>query len=65
MMLPDGMDTPGSLGSIELEKNGLSNIKSIPPQEQVDGGYGWVCVAGMLLITTMTFGINGVNDTLL
>lgn len=44
------------------------NLKMGPPidpspadQETPDGGYGWVCVVGMLLITAHTWGVNGVS----
>ncbi|KAJ5812448.1 hypothetical protein N7474_008749 [Penicillium riverlandense] len=31
----------------------------VPPANKSDGGYGWVCVVAMLLITAHTWGVNG------
>lgn len=31
------------------------------PEDEHDGGYGWVCVACQLMITASTWGVNGVS----
>jgi hypothetical protein len=33
--------------------------------EEQDGGYGWVCVFAQLMITAHTWGVNGVNSTII
>lgn len=32
-------------------------------EDEQDGGYGWLCVVAMLLITAHTWGVNGVCGT--
>jgi len=40
----------------------ISNIEKQQNDEQeVDGGYGWIVMVSMLLITAHTWGINGVG----
>ena len=34
-----------------------------PLSTEPDGGYGWVCVACMLLIIANTWGVNGVSSS--
>lgn len=46
-------------------ESGIPNLEHVPSatpttDDAPDGGYGWVCVVCMLIITANTWGVNGV-----
>jgi hypothetical protein len=49
----------------EVQQSPVLNISAVEKQEvqqeDIDGGYGWVNVVCMLLLTAHTWGVNGVS----
>lgn len=53
------IESPNIEASIE-DSNQLEQL----PEDEHDGGYGWVCVVCQLMITASTWGVNGVSPSL-
>jgi hypothetical protein len=53
------MDSPNTEASAE----DVDQLQQLPEDEH-DGGYGWVCVVCQLMITASTWGVNGVSPPL-
>lgn len=47
--------TPDAIDALTIENNDTK-------EEPVDGGYGWINVICMQLLTAHTWGINGVSE---
>lgn len=59
-MSHDAGNNPSLRGPSPDYDAGRENMNVLPKDES-DGGYGWICVVAMLLITAHTWGVNGVS----
>lgn len=57
------VETPIESPSAGTSTEDVGQIQQLPEDEH-DGGYGWVCVVCQLMITASTWGVNGVSPPL-